>query len=1168
MNVLLRSLLLLVLLVALGTSSAQALAPPHDASNQITCANCHFPGSSINSVGFTNFCNTCHVPSGRANWMPFSPVDASNIFNNVTTKRTGTLMNISHNWGGSLVVPKAGAVTPTNPQLLYAPLVGLSCERCHNIHNPRESATNSAPFLRALNDRDQMCLDCHSPRKTTNQTTGSHPVTMTYTTAIKKFANYTSRFYKTPVNANPTNRTSAMNLSKGGVLLCSTCHGVHYTDSNSATYDNNSSVYGILTPSAGYLLRTDLRGATANAVNICTNCHRGYTAHNGKGQNIQCADCHGGHVDEADGSKPNVWLIQRYMSYSTPVAGRVNNRSLLVQTIFTSTVSKNYRDGRGTGVCQSCHALPNTVAEHSQAGVNCNTCHTHANAWTPTGSSCTTCHGQPPITNTIGGPNGMPTNYTGNDATSPHGPHATLGYSCNDCHNGAAHQSGNFQQVFISTAGYMAARNGANPTYDKAARTCATTYCHSNGVITGRVSGAPAYKTVTWPGTKGTIIGTAAECASCHGAATGTLMATASHTAHISSYTFGCKECHSNTAASNTSLVAGGAHLNGTGYLNGVDVKFDAAGRNASGSYASTVGVLSCSATYCHSKGTSTATILAPYSTAKWGGTLPANCTGCHGGNATVAASRMITTGKHQAHINNASLGGKFGCVECHAATVTADTTLVAGKVNHVNGIINYSGTNAGTVAAGVCSASYCHSSGQATPVYITTAAWTSATTYTCKSCHGASSTGPAGVVTSNFGEPNYVNYTTAGSIYRNSHSRHVAAATDCQTCHATTTADGVSILTGSTTHIDRARNVAFNPANTNVAGATYNATLKTCSNVACHSGTTMKWGSVLPAGCTACHPTLSGAHAAHVGTLPSTVTFYAYTANKSAGSELTANTFYAFGCANCHPTDAALHRNGVTDVVLAQNAAGGSLKAKNLTSAAYNAAAGVCSGVYCHSNGQATPTYAATPAWVGGTLGSDKCAACHGNSPTSGAHAAHTVGLHYDDIYNGVFGKYSAAAAVGKPAGHGDPSQSTTLSCNICHNSTVSVAYNDKNIACASCHNGTRAALKGNAAVTNRALHVNGARDLSFWTGGAIRSKAQLRDSVFSDYTAGGGFWTRNGGYKTGAASYDSARSPLNSSMYSAGSCSNIACHNGRTVSWTADVGKGQDCVICHSRL
>ena len=290
-----------------------------------------------------------------------------------------------------------------------------------------------------------------------------------------------------------------------------------------------------------------------------------------------------------------------------------------------------------------------------------------------------------------------------------------------------------------------------------------------------------------------------------------------------------------------------------------------------------------------------------------------------------------------------------------------------------------------------------------------------------------------------------------------------------------------------------------------------------------------------------------------------------------SSGSELSTGTYYAFGCANCHPTDPALHANGVVDVILTPSTAGGTLKAKNSATAAVTVVTAgsnvTCFGVYCHSNGQATPTFATAPNWYGGAISGDKCAACHGNSPTSGAHMAHAVGLHADDIFNGTFGKYSAAGAVGKSAGHGDPAQSTTLSCNICHNSTISVAYNDKNAACVGCHNGSKAALKGSAVITNRAMHVNGKADLTFYSTAAVKSKAQLRADSFSNYTAAGGYWTRSS-YKAGAASVDTAKSVLNNSMYSAGNCSNIACHNGRPVNWTTDVGKGADCVICHSKL
>ena len=104
-------------------------------------------------------------------------------------------------------------------------------------------------------------------------------------------------------------------------------------------------------------------------------------------------------------------------------------------------------------------------------------------------------------------------------------------------------------------------------------------------------------------------------------------------------------------------------------------------------------------------------------------------------------------------------------------------------------------------------------------------------------------------------------------------------------------------------------------------------------------------------------------------------------------------------------------------------------------------------------------------------------------------------------------------------------------------------------------------------AQINNRTNHVNGLVDISFWAGGSLKSTAQLRPSSFSDYTAAGGFWTRTT-YKAGAASVDTARSALNNSMYSAGTCSNIACHNGRPVNWTTDVGKGAECVICHYKL
>ena len=563
-----------------------------------------------------------------------------------------------------------------------------------------------------------------------------------------------------------------------------------------------------------------------------------------------------------------------------------------------------------------------------------------------------------------------------------------------------------------------------------------------------------------------------------------------------------------------------------------------------------------CSNTNCHFE------TLTP----TWGsaplGNGPSDCETCH--TTAPPNTGMSTQSKsgHSVHTSYPQMAWATTCDVCHVNHLFEPSpyqhATSAGKRGiYIGTALRYTGpTNdylpSQTHVFGKCSNSYCHSNGNPTPNAVP-----------------AKNVAFKMMTTPDFGTTgNGCGICHAAQPVTNAHTRHTASAgLGCALCHAATVSDNVTI-SNKANHVNNVKDVAFAGS---AAGTTWSG--GTCSTSYCHSnGATppvyqsVSWASGTTLSCASCHPTLSGAHTAHVGTLLSSVTFYAYTTNKSTGSELTANTYYAFGCANCHPTDLAKHANGAVDIDLSQAAAGGSLKAKNSLTAAYTKGAGTCAGVYCHSNGQATVTYATAPNWFGGAIAGDKCAACHGNSPTSGAHTAHAVGIHYDDVFNGVFGKYSAAAGVGKPAGHGDPAQSTTLSCNICHNTTINVGYNDQNNACASCHTGAKA--KGNAKITDRSKHVNGSRDLSFWIGGNVKSKAQLRDSVFADYTAGGGFWNRNGGYKAGSASYDSAKNPLSNSMYSAGTCSNIACHNGRPVNWTTDVGKGAECVLCHSKL
>ena len=167
-----------------------------------------------------------------------------------------------------------------------------------------------------------------------------------------------------------------------------------------------------------------------------------------------------------------------------------------------------------------------------------------------------------------------------------------------------------------------------------------------------------------------------------------------------------------------------------------------------------------------------------------------------------------------------------------------------------------------------------------------------------------------------------------------------------------------------------------------------------------------------------------------------------------------------------------------------------------------------------------------------------------------------------------------AASGVVGVRAGHGDPSQSTTMSCYLCHNSTISGAGTSKrnkysaNNACSTCHT---AADSGEAVyITNLSSHVNGAINVNF-ASQVVRSKAQLRQSSFITYTSNAAGWYRTGTYKTGTPSSDYAKNNLNTGTFNAGNCSNMACHPTSyvtPVNWATDNGKASACVMCHSKL
>jgi predicted CxxxxCH...CXXCH cytochrome family protein len=168
----------------------------------------------------------------------------------------------------------------------------------------------------------------------------------------------------------------------------------------------------------------------------------------------------------------------------------------------------------------------------------------------------------------------------------------------------------------------------------------------------------------------------------------------------------------------------------------------------------------------------------------------------------------------------------------------------------------------------------------------------------------------------------------------------------------------------------------------------------------------------------------------------------------------------YVFGCGHCHPLDPARH--GYAEVTLSPaGAPAGSLRAANAADAAYDPAAGTCSGVSCHSYGKAGPLnewvaggttaavsgFRTTPAWTSGAqLG---CDGCHSNPPryaSSGPGAADAnmhLQLASDGWETGHFGGLPGPWHSSKHGGDwwGAPQDASAITCQTCHYETADPA-------------------------------------------------------------------------------------------------------------------------------
>jgi predicted CxxxxCH...CXXCH cytochrome family protein len=737
-------------------------------------------------------------------------------------------------------------------------------------------------------------------------------------------------------------------------------------------------------------------------------------------------------------------------------------------------------------------------------------------------------------------------------------------YGCVECHAQVVSSNTTFVNRTLHAnlqVNYSGARAG------KVKTACAAAYCHSDGK--GGQGSA-----VSW-----SVAGTTfSNCKGCHGvavttgggftsvygepnyASTGTSVSRSnSHKQHVgTSGASTCVYCHNDTVTSTGALKAG-KHID-----RNVDVV-----KNTTKSFVYLSAEKSCSAISCHGNA------IKYY----WGAPESADCSGCHGGNSSTGAKRIVT-GMHDQHINNTAFNGtNYGCIECHAQTVS-DDRMVKSQDLHGNGFPNYSGAKAGKNVA-TCNAAYCHSDGKGRLGKIVS--WSTAITINkCSTCHGTTTTN---------GAPDYVS-TVEGGAGSNSHNAHVSSTQGnyaCAVCHyQLVNSAGTAILpTGK--HLDKSMDVAFDPIYSTGTGAKYLS--YTCSNISCHGTAQPKWGGPAGAGCTGCHPNLQGSHGQHLGDLFTSgnyVTMYNYTSNKS--DEFSA--VYRFGCANCHPTDKNKHRNGQVDLDLRGGTtlklnSGRLAQLNNLNTDAspgYTRGANgvVCLTVYCHSNGKdpgnlSALDYVTTPAWDNGLLPTvDRCGACHGNPPTyasdinnknshyvknsqMGANGTgtttetgHMVGIHFQNTYvgnnqNGYLG-YSSS---GNKA-HGNKNISTTIGCYICHSGIVSSqkldtytlqAETTSGFRCMNCHKATSTTPLQSGLIVGAKFHVNGVKDVKF-PNTTLMSKAQL-PSVASVLG-----WSRPNGYKTGVNDYDTCNLGVADWNPQTKTCT-TACHISQPVVW-----------------
>ncbi|RLB65292.1 MAG: hypothetical protein DRH08_08190, partial [Deltaproteobacteria bacterium] len=440
---------LLIISCLIVCSQVWAADPP---VHNFHCKECHLSGLTVTELGGGNVCLKCHdltagdmtLNSGAPAWLDghtdgrFSLGDASNVYGHGTGQPGAE--QTSHNWAAqSDTLAAAGAQAPArsdHPEFFsrYGTSTGrITCSRCHNPHGA--SVANPKLLVKGDNSTDVMCKACHQSWVVNDHGWLSHPIIDSYNAAV---AANPGKY-----RASLSNKGNAdIKLVDGGVS-CTSCHGVHFVDSEAATVDG---VGQSLSISDGKLLRGDGPGQ-ADKSSLCQTCHT-YKEHgNSTGEKVGCLVCHSGHAYDPD--TPNYFVLRKSTTttrYNT-VSGLDYSSPDVLDAGLKYTFWNDQTDGIANGYCERCHGdakdIGGGAGSYHVASAICTDCHTHEGSTFVShddgaGNNCDSCHGHdggyeysPGLFSAGTGTSQSHSTHTENDDDDAHGPNV----GCDTCHD-------------------------------------------------------------------------------------------------------------------------------------------------------------------------------------------------------------------------------------------------------------------------------------------------------------------------------------------------------------------------------------------------------------------------------------------------------------------------------------------------------------------------------------------------------------------------------------------------------------------------------------------------------------------------------------------------------------------------------------------------------------